>query len=280
MTPGSRKDLRATRRWWNVVTSSKRENPPTNFNGQTCSGYAVRMSLSYAHLLIAESLDFVPKPEQVIAFLQRLAEIGSAPLDATFKVGKPSDKPRVGMNPRTGQKISIPRRASLSAESVLDVLRDISGLNDCDVIFAGKGPVSLQPFGLYVVVDSKESECKEPFYYEVACHLRSEPVTTSVPDFGRPCQAEMRPGVFQLPNSDSTATVPNAGNVRFWIEFRFGKWPYPRLAEGSSYCTLIFWQVQWNASKQNSRKVACGDSYPVRRVDSKSKISRNPCRIC
>ena len=126
------------------------------------------MSLSCGHLLIAQSLDFVPKPEQVIAFLQRLAEIGSAPLDATFKVGKPSDKPRVGMNPRTGQKISIPRCASLSAESLLDVLREVSGLNDYDAIFAGKGPVSLQPFGLYVVVDSKQSKFQEPFYYEVA----------------------------------------------------------------------------------------------------------------
>jgi hypothetical protein len=37
--------------------------------------------------------------------------------------------------------------------------------------------------------------------------------------------------VFRHPRRDLEFTIPKAGCARFWIEFRFGKWLYPRVRE-------------------------------------------------
>ena len=188
------------------------------------------MSLRYAHLLIPGA-DFVPEPDQIVTFLTSLVKTGAAPDEAKVRVGKLSGSPRVGMNPVTGEKITIPRRDFVSPQSADAVSAEIAGLKDYEVIMAGTGPVKVQPFVLYTAIDSVEQEFVERFGYEIACRLKSEPVSVSAADFGRPCGSRLRDGVFQRPNGGSEFTVPNAGCARFWIEVRFGKGLYPRMRE-------------------------------------------------
>ncbi len=53
-------------------------------------------------------------------------------------------------------------------------------------------------------------------------------VSLRVPFFGRPCSPNDRLGVFTNPSTSEVIEVPNAGCVRFWIEFEYGKSLFPR----------------------------------------------------
>jgi hypothetical protein len=66
------------------------------------------MSLYYTHLLIPEGANFVPQSQQVVAFLEGLTQLGSTPLEPTFKLG---NRPGIltGRNFVTGETISIPK---------------------------------------------------------------------------------------------------------------------------------------------------------------------------
>jgi hypothetical protein len=50
-----------------------------------------------------------------------------------------------------------------------------------------------------------------------------------VPGFGEPWNGESTIGIFTNPWTGEAIEVPNAASARFWIEFEFGKFIYPRI---------------------------------------------------
>jgi hypothetical protein len=130
------------------------------------------MSLQYSHLLIPDRVDFAPQAMQVVAFLERLATLGSAPEGATFKIGRLSGTIRNGFNPRTGKEVFIPRRDFTLFEN-LAALRDLLvGLGDYDVLISGQRPAAHPPFRLYTSQDSERCEFIGKYWYGVCCCLR------------------------------------------------------------------------------------------------------------
>lgn len=191
------------------------------------------MSLQYAHVLIPDRVDFAPQPEQVAAFLEGLVHLRSAPLEATFRVGKLSGKSRTGFNSLRGEELSIPRRDFAALGSISEIPGQLVGLYDYDVVVSGLGPAKLPPLTLYTITGSEESEFKGTYGFEVRCCLRKDVVSTcETPPFGSQFQSESRNGIFRHPHTGVTIEVPNAACARFWIEFQFGKWLLPKI--GSS----------------------------------------------
>jgi hypothetical protein len=189
------------------------------------------MCEQYAHLLIANRVDFAPQPEKIADFLERLIALKSAPLGATLRVGKLSGTLRTGLDSLTGEKIFLQKRAFISLESVFEIGQHLAGLEDYDVLLSGRGPAKLPLFPLYTMRGSEWSEFEGPYAYEVRCCLRAEAVSTcETPPFGTPYLSEKRTGVFRHPYSGAIIEVRNAGCARFWIEFEFGKWLFPKIA--------------------------------------------------
>lgn len=193
------------------------------------------MSLQYSHLLIPEHRDFTPQPAQVAAFFEGLVALNSAPLEATVRIAKSSGKVRTAVNPVTGETLSIPVRDFASLGSISDIPEQLTALDDYDIIMSGHGPAKLPPFTLYTFTESEEKEFKATYGYEVRCSLR--PVVVSMcqtPPFGSPCPSEMRTGIFRHPQTGATIEVPNAACARFWIEFQFGNWLFPKIGNHSN----------------------------------------------
>jgi hypothetical protein len=216
----------------------------------------------YAHTLIPDDIDFVPKSNQVAAFLDGLVELGAAPLQAKLKVRKLSGQLRIGRHPLTGETLSIPRRDQIAVENVSDVLPIINALDDYDVVMTGQGPPRLMPFRLRThdvrpraadgeaelePLDRKKDfiECdyKGTYAFDVECCLRRELVSTSdphpempsapeVPEFGQPCTSKNRgTAFFRNPRTAVIMQVPKAGCARFWIAFELGRFVFPEISD-------------------------------------------------
>lgn len=193
------------------------------------------VSLQYSHLLIPDREDFSPQPAQVASFLQVLAALGSAPLGATFRVAKSLGRIRTGSDSITGKKISIPVRDYVSVASISEAQKQLSGLDDYDVIVSGSGPPKLAPFTLYTIAQEELSEFRETYGYEVRCCLRSEMVSTcDDPPFGGPCSPGKKSGIFREPITGAKIEVAGAACARFWVEFQFGKWLLPKIGTSLS----------------------------------------------
>ncbi len=189
------------------------------------------MGLQYAHMLIPERPDFVPEPDQVSNFFQKLVTMGSAPSDATIRFGKYSGRARHGANPLTGEKISIPVRDFVVLKDVSEI-ESAPDLNEYDLAMSGKGPAQLPPFALYAIEEGKEVEFGDAYAYEIRGRLRSQVVSTSgTPDFGQPCSRASRSGKFSHPRTGNSIEVPNSGCARFWVEFEFGKWLFSKIVD-------------------------------------------------
>jgi hypothetical protein len=75
----------------------------------------------------------------------------------------------------------------------------------------------------------------------VRCELRPEAVSTSawdveagpnsrdVPEFGSQCRNADSNGIFPNPWTGQVIEVADTGCARFWIEFEFGKFIYPKI---------------------------------------------------
>jgi hypothetical protein len=180
------------------------------------------------HLLIPKGADFVPQPQQVVSFLDGLTQLGSTPLEPTFKLGKPGGS-RMGRNFVTGETITIPTRPLVALLGIAEVGTQLADHNGYDLVMEGRGPPPLPPFRLYEAT-AEEKEFKGTYAYEICCRLRKEPVSTSeTAPFGKPCPAESRTGIFHHPVTGAVIETPDAACARFWIEFHFGKWLLPKI---------------------------------------------------
>jgi hypothetical protein len=203
------------------------------------------MSLYYTHLLIPEGPDFVPQSQQVVAFLDGVAQLGSAPLEPTFKLG---NRPGIltERNFVTGETISIPTRPLVALSGIAEVGTELAGLNDYDLVLEGRGPPTLPPFRLYEAT-AEEREFRGTYAYWIRCCLRKEPVSTSyTAPFGKPCRAESRTGIFHHPATGAIIETPDSSCARFWIEFHFGKFLLPRIGNNLN---LIQPSILKNASQ-------------------------------
>jgi hypothetical protein len=212
------------------------------------------MPETYCHTLIPVQFDFVPQPNQVAAFLAELVSRRAAPLEAKYRLGK-VDGFRTAVNPITQETVSIPRRRYRAIESVEGIVAGQQGLDDYNLQCTGKGPPNIPPMTLWVhelqprtpgqtiqdvqVENCKIVEFKQVYGFIIHCCLRGEVVSTSdqhdsiierlAPGFGEPYRSHNRLGIFNHPCTNKIIEVPNAGCARFWIEFEFGKWLFPKM---------------------------------------------------
>jgi hypothetical protein len=194
------------------------------------------MAEQYVHTLIAKDTQYAPTPEQIIRFCEGLSALGAAPLNPKLSLTKPSGRVRSFTNPLTGETKSIPANDRVTLESTASLVSTIGTLQQYFVALEGKGPPALPPFALYL----NDAPFTESYGFIVRCRLRSEPVSMSdlageqtgdeVPSFGEPCGVPHATGLFRHPVTNERIEVANAGCARFWLEFEFGKWLLPKIA--------------------------------------------------
>jgi hypothetical protein len=198
----------------------------------------------YAHLLLSADPDFVPDPAQVTAFFNLILNsfgfrlVVKPPFEPGIVVLKASDKVRKGTDPMTGEVITIPMRDRLVLRDSAEILSSIQ-YAEWTVGASGKWVLGRTPIELRAS-DGRpfESECS----CLVSCNQRPNPVCTGdwwgefhggMPEFifGDPNSPIQATGVFTQPWTGERVEVSDAGSARFWIEFEFGKWLLPEMAD-------------------------------------------------
>lgn len=209
----------------------------------------------YIHTLIPTDPAFVPAPSQIASFFDSLVT------DFNFQafqviphprrhipglwVVKPTGlfkqviNPRTGevvTNPRTGEALSRPENQSLNPGKFADIPPLIEGLGHYRVTQKGEWKQEDRPVKL---LNTNRTPHESSYLCDVSCELRRQPVSMSawdveagpnirnVPQFGSPCEAENKIGIFPNPWTGEVIEVANAGCARFWIEFEFGRFIYP-----------------------------------------------------
>jgi hypothetical protein len=61
--------------------------------------------------------------------------------------------------------------------------------------------------------------------------LATSVVSTCEPSFGMPCTTEKRNGIFRNRRLAQQSRYRIAACARFWIEFQFGKWLFPKIGD-------------------------------------------------
>jgi hypothetical protein len=206
------------------------------------------MSPTYTHILIACEADYVPKPTQIAQFFAVLVSIGSAPLEASYAVGRFRGEFRRGRKPITGEEISVPRRSLLRLAGAAEITTALVGTDDYDVTTGGKGTANRRPFPLFTVENSNQGSKRTPYVgeyvYSVRCCVRAQAVSMSdwheeiapapenVLPFGSPCSAENGKRFVHNPYTSEILQMSGAGCSRFWIEFECGKRLLPQIDNG------------------------------------------------
>jgi len=200
----------------------------------------------YIHTLISVDPEFVPESAQVASFLSELvSQFRFSPISGQrfltgLVVAKPSGKLRWGTNPMTGEKISIPEWDRSNLERFEDVPAFIEGCTHYSVGQSGQWAGKDRPVLLF---KTDGAPYDENYVCTVRCELRPEAVSTSawdveagpdtrnVPTFGSACKDAVRVGIFPNPWTGGAIEIEDAGCARFWIEFEFGKFIYPKVTD-------------------------------------------------
>lgn len=196
----------------------------------------------YVHLLVPDQPDFVPQPEQVAAFFERLNQMGSVPLEASFDLWKLSGTYRTGTNQLTGEVLVFPENCVSSFDGISQIAARIAGLGKYSVEMIGKGPAQLSPFPLLRYKDLagweytgiynfQEAESTGEYRYEVQCHLREMVVGLTNYTYGEPSTKQRDYDEFRNPRNNNRIEVRHGVRARFWVEFRFGEYLWPRIED-------------------------------------------------
>jgi len=191
----------------------------------------------YVHTLIPHDPEFCPKREQVSRFVDDLARLWAAPLDADLTVLKPSGRVRSFRNPFTGETTTIPAKDSVPLDSTAELGRIIGTLDEYVVAMDGQGPPTLPAFPLYV--NGVPFADGDTYGFSVRCCVEAQPVSMSnlddeetehdLPFFGEPCRKRSGSALFRHPLTSVLLEVANASCARFWVEFEFGRWLLPKI---------------------------------------------------
>lgn len=201
----------------------------------------------YIHTLISIDPEFAPKPAQVASFFSELVSehrfnliTGQRWLPGLV-VTKPTGKFQERANPMTGEKMLVPERDRLNLEKFGDIPAVIQDVPHYTVSQSGQWAAQDRPVDL---LQTNGVLFEENYVCTVRCELRPEPVSTSawdleagpntrnVPAFGSECNNPVSNGIFPNPWTGEVIEVANAGCARFWIEFEFGKFVYPKITNG------------------------------------------------
>ncbi|MGH9590272.1 MAG: hypothetical protein ACRD25_07740 [Terracidiphilus sp.] len=200
----------------------------------------------YIHTLISADSEFAPESAQVASFFDLLvSQFKFSPISGQrwlpgLVVRKPSEKVRWGTDPMTGEKISVPAQDRLNLERFEDIPASIEGSAHYTVAQSGQWAGEERPVDL---LGTDGVPYEGSYICTVSCELRPEAVSTSawdveagpltrnVPAFGSVCTNAVRTGIFPNPWSGEVIEVANAGCARFWIEFEFGKFMYPKVTD-------------------------------------------------
>ena len=216
----------------------------------------------YIHTLIAFDSGFSPVPAQVARFFGELSSLHRfEPINneggsvGGLAVAKPSGRVRWGTDPMTGEKISVPQYDRVELPTPEAVTTAIEETEHYTVMQLGLWVGSDSPIDLFQT-DGKPYE--EDYVCTVRCELRGEAVSTStwdiesgpdlrhVPEFGSPCVGHTAFGIFPNPWTGSVVEVEGAGCARFWIEFEFGRFLYPKITDSFEVMNpaLVGWAEQ------------------------------------
>lgn len=140
----------------------------------------------------------------------------------------------------TGDQISIPDRDRFTIESFEEIPTVIAGSNHYTVTQSGQWIGKDRPL---VLLKTDGAPHEENYICTVSCELQPEAVSTSawdveagpntrnVPTFGSASDGATRNGIFPNPWTGEVIEVADAGCARFWIEFEFGKFIYPKITD-------------------------------------------------
>ena len=200
----------------------------------------------YIHTLISADPEFAPKSAHVASFFDVLvSKFKFGPISGQrflpgLIVAKPSGRLRLGTNPMTGEKISVPEPDRLNLDRFEDIPASIEGSAHYTVAQSGQWAGEDRPVDL---LGTNGVPYEGNYICIVRCELRPEIVSTSawdveaasntrnVPTFGSVCNDRVGSGIFPNPWTGGAIEVANAGCARFWIEFEFGRFIYPRVTD-------------------------------------------------
>ena len=194
----------------------------------------------YIHTLISVGSESRPQSAQIASFLDQLVtQFKFVPISGQrWLPGLYVDRRQWGTSRWTGERISVSESERSILSKFEDIAAAIEGTEHCTVAQSGQWlgedrPVDL--FGTDGVAFVKDYLCT------LRCELRPEAVSTSawdleagpnlrdVPIFGSECKNATGHGVFPNPWTGDVIEVAGAGCSRFWIEFEFGKFIYPKV---------------------------------------------------
>lgn len=183
-------------------------------------------------MLIARPDNFVPKPEQISAFLAAMIQLRVVPEVEKICLSTPSSKVRTGTNPFTGETVSFPMNDFKYLQGVSEIPSAAKGISDYSVAVEGTGRPAVPPIPI---------DFADRYAIAIACRVSSVPRSTSdiyddtqnQAQFNKPCLEPMPYGHFTDPNTHEILKVGDAGRAQFWVEFELGKWLFPSVENGN-----------------------------------------------
>ena len=201
---------------------------------------------TYIHTLIAAEPEYAPEPSQVANFLEWIAADGGLDVQSptasqpTWFVSKPSaTKMRRYTNAWTGEVREIPGSDTTKCFSAEAIMTAIEGSQHYGASISGNWKRGHEPLALFT---ADEKPFDETYYGQVACALRSQPVSMSsvdgdmglffeneAPPFGEPCDSVKDFRLYSNPWTGDRIEAPGPACSRFWIEFEFGDFLIPKI---------------------------------------------------
>lgn len=193
------------------------------------------MAEQYSQTLISRDKDFVPSSAKVRAFLSTIVDLGVVPAKPSFTLRTPSGKTRYYTNPFTGERDVRETKDHKELRTLDQFEKAAVSLPDYDIEVSGMGRPKLPPVAI---------DFTEPYFVGVTCFVSSALRSTSdfheesaakkdVVSYGELCTAPAITGVFSNPCNLEVIEVPDAGSARFWVQFEFGKFLFPKIADGN-----------------------------------------------
>lgn len=199
----------------------------------------------YIHTLLPVDSEFVPSAAQIGSFLSvlvlqfKFSLISGQRWLPGLVVSKASGELRWRTNSWTGERVSVPARDHFNLSQFEDIPGLIEGSTDYTVSQSGQWIGQDRPIDL---LGTNGVPYLGNYVCTVRCERRPEVVSTSdwdgeagpntrnVPSFGSVCNDQSAIGIFANPWNGEVIEVANAGCARFWIEFEFGKFIYPKVS--------------------------------------------------
>jgi hypothetical protein len=210
---------------------------------------------AYTHLLIPVSKTKSATIQEVCAFLEQMIQMGSIGKEHKVgfsKVARVEQRVQEVRNPFNGQLLrrKNPSRKGQRPEDVAalsDVVLRVEQEQDYNVFVSSTSRPANPPLEVGFAEMNKDWQpwSGPDYYLGIRCCVRSSLVgicppgsvenpedprpEVPVPIFDDECGEELPDGCFVHPQRQRVIRIPKVGCGRFWVEFEFGKWVYPRL---------------------------------------------------